>query len=146
MSFNKTINLENITSPILDDLVLFQEEFEKAIKSEVRLIDSISKIMIRNRGKNIRPILTILTARLCGEPSMGSYRAAAMMELLHLATLIHDDVVDDATLRRGKPSINMIWRNKLAACQFHPEKSGKSGEILLSQWLSWLKTDLHNSP
>ena len=83
MTFNNTINLENITSPILDDLVLFQQEFEKAIKSEVRLIDSISKIMIRNRGKNIRPILTILTARLCGEPSMGSYRAAAMMGLLH---------------------------------------------------------------
>ena len=84
MSINNTINLKNITSPILDDLVLFQEEFEKAIKSEVRLIDSISRIMIRNRGKNIRPILTILTARLCGEPSMGSYRAAAMMELLQI--------------------------------------------------------------
>ena len=126
MSFNKTINLENITSPILDDLILFQEEFEKAIKSEVRLIDSISKIMIRNRGKNIRPILTILTARLCGEPSMGSYRAAAMMELLHLATLIHDDVVDDATLRRGKPSINMIWRNKLSVLM---------GDFLLSKAL-----------
>ena len=126
MSFNNTINLENITSPILDDLVLFQEEFEKAIKSEVRLIDSISKIMIRNRGKNIRPILTILTARLCGEPSIGSYRAAAMMELLHLATLIHDDVVDDATLRRGKPSINMIWRNKLSVLM---------GDFLLSKAL-----------
>ena len=123
---NNKISLENITAPILNDLAFFQEEFEKAIKSEVRLIDSISKFMIRNRGKNIRPILTILTARLCGEPTIGSYRAAAMMELLHLATLIHDDVVDDATLRRGKPSINVIWRNKLSVLM---------GDFLLSKAL-----------
>ena len=70
--------------------------------------------MIRNRGKNIRPILTILSARLCGEPTLNSYRAAAMMELLHIATLIHDDVVDDATMRRGKPSINQVWKNKIS--------------------------------
>ena len=82
--------------------------------------------MIRNRGKNIRPILTILTARLCGGPSKESYLAATMMELLHLATLIHDDVVDDATLRRGKPSINIVWRNKLSVLM---------GDFLLSKAL-----------
>ena len=70
--------------------------------------------MIRNKGKNIRPILTILSARLCGKPTLNSYKAAAMMELLHVATLIHDDVVDDATLRRGKPSVNRVWKNKLS--------------------------------
>ena len=70
--------------------------------------------MIRNRGKKIRPILTILSARLCGEPTLNSYRAAAMVELLHMATLIHDDVVDDATIRRGKPSINQVWKNKIS--------------------------------
>ncbi len=106
--------LKEITAPILDDIKIFQDEFENALKSEVRLINSISKYMIRNKGKNIRPILTILSARLCGEPTLNSYKAAAMMELLHLATLIHDDVVDEATLRRGKPSVNRVWKNKLS--------------------------------
>ena len=106
--------LREITAPILDDIKIFQDEFENALKSEVRLINSISKYMIRNKGKNIRPILTLLSARLCGEPTLNSYKAAAMMELLHVATLIHDDVVDEATLRRGKPSVNRVWKNKLS--------------------------------
>jgi len=108
------VTLKQITVPIIDDIKIFQQEFENALKSEVRLINSISKYMIRNRGKNIRPILTILSARLCGKPTLNSYRAAAMMELLHIATLIHDDVVDDGTLRRGKLSINRIWKNKVS--------------------------------
>ena len=108
------VTLKQITAPILDDIKIFQQEFENALKSEVRLINSITKYMIRNRGKNIRPILTILSARLCGEPTLNSYRAAAMMELLHIATLIHDDVVDDATMRRGIPSINQVWKNKIS--------------------------------
>ena len=108
------ITLKQITAPILEDIKIFQKEFENALDSEVRLINSISKYMIRNKGKNIRPILTILSARLCGKPTINSYKAAAMMELLHVATLIHDDVVDDATLRRGKPSVNRVWKNKLS--------------------------------
>ena len=111
---NDIATLREITAPILDDIKIFQDEFENALKSEVRLINSISKYMIRNKGKNIRPILTILSARLCGEPTLNSYKAAAMMELLHVATLIHDDVVDEATLRRGKPSVNRVWKNKLS--------------------------------
>lgn len=108
------ITLKQIMAPIIDDIKLFQVEFENALKSEVRLINSISKYMIRNRGKNIRPILTVLSARLCGKPTLNSYKAAAMMELLHIATLIHDDVVDEANLRRGKPSINRVWKNKVS--------------------------------
>jgi len=108
------ITLKQITHPIIEDIKIFQQEFENALYSEVRLINSISKYMMRNKGKNIRPILTILSARLCGEPTINSYRAAAMMELLHVATLIHDDVVDDATIRRGRPSINRVWKNKLS--------------------------------
>ena len=84
------ITLKQITAPIIDDIKVFRMEFENALRSEVRLINMISKYMIRNRGKNIRPILTILSARLCGKPTINSYRAAAMMELLHIATLIHD--------------------------------------------------------
>ena len=108
------ITLKQITKPIIEDVKIFQREFENALNSEVRLINTISKYMIKNKGKNIRPILTILSARLCGEPTINSYRAAAMMELLHVATLIHDDVVDDATLRRGRPSINRVWKNKIS--------------------------------
>ena len=108
------ITLKQITQPIIEDVKIFQGEFENALNSDVRLINTISKYMIKNKGKNIRPILTILSARLCGEPTINSYRAAAMMELLHIATLIHDDVVDDATLRRGRPSINRVWKNKLS--------------------------------
>ena len=108
------ITLKQITQPIIEDVKIFQKEFENALNSEVRLINTISNYMIKNKGKNIRPILTILSARLCGEPTINSYRAAAMMELLHIATLIHDDVVDDATLRRGRPSINRVWKNKLS--------------------------------
>ena len=108
------ITLKQITAPIIDDIKVFRMEFENALRSEVRLINMISKYMIRNRGKNIRPILTILSARLCGKPTINSYRAAAMMELLHIATLIHDDVVDEANLRRGKPSINRVWKNRVA--------------------------------
>ena len=106
--------LKKITSSINTDLKLYQKEFDKALRSEVSLINTVSKYMMRNRGKNIRPILTILSARLCSEPTENTYRAAAMVELLHIATLIHDDVVDDATLRRGRASVNKIWKNKLS--------------------------------
>tara|TARA_B100000767_G_scaffold270888_1_gene295464 strand:+ start:916 stop:1905 length:990 start_codon:yes stop_codon:yes gene_type:complete len=108
------LNLKNITSSITEDIKIFQLEFDRALSSDVSLINTISKYMVRNRGKNIRPILTILSARLIDEPNQNTYRAAAMMELLHVATLIHDDVVDDATKRRGKPSINRIWKNKIS--------------------------------
>ncbi|MBA65513.1 MAG: polyprenyl synthetase [Candidatus Marinimicrobia bacterium] len=118
--------LQEIMSPIMDDLSTFEIEYDRAIKSDVRLINSIAKYMIRNRGKNIRPSLTILSARLCGEPTINTYRAAAMMELLHVATLIHDDVVDEATLRRGMPSLNFVWKNKLSVLM---------GDFLLSKAL-----------
>ena len=108
------LNLKNITSSIAEDIKIFQTEFDRALSSDVALINTISKYMVRNRGKNIRPILTILSSRLIDEPNQNTYRAAAMMELLHVATLIHDDVVDDATKRRGKPSINRIWKNKIS--------------------------------
>jgi octaprenyl-diphosphate synthase len=108
------ISLKQITSPILDDIDIFKTEFKGAINSEVKLINSISGYMLKNRGKNIRPILTLLCARLCGNPTKNTYKAAAMMELLHVATLIHDDIVDDAKMRRGKPSIKQIWKNKIS--------------------------------
>ena len=114
MVFNGNSSLDKILAPILDDLKTFDIEYKRAVKSDVPLINTITKYMMRKKGKNIRPSLTLLSARLCGEPTINTYRAAAMMELLHVATLIHDDVVDDATIRRGFPSLNFVWKNKLS--------------------------------
>ena len=126
MGSRNNYSLDKILIPIFEDLKTFEVEFERSIESDVRLINSITKYMMRNKGKNIRPSLTLLSAKLCGEPTINTYRAAAMMELLHIATLIHDDVVDDATLRRGLPSLNFIWKNKLAVLM---------GDFLLSKAL-----------
>ena len=97
--------LDKIKEPITKDIIEFQSEFKLALNSEVKMINSISGYLVKNRGKTIRPILTLLCSRLCGEPTSFSYKAAAMMELLHVATLIHDDIVDDARMRRGKLSL-----------------------------------------
>ena len=106
--------LDKIKLPIEKDIIEFHKEFKNALDSDVKLINSISGYLVKNRGKAIRPILTLLCARLCSEPTNHSYRAAAMMELLHVATLIHDDIVDDAKMRRGKPSVKQIWKNKIS--------------------------------
>ena len=103
-----------ITAPILEDIKVFEQEFRNALSSEVRLVNTIGKYILRHKGKHIRPILTILASRVCGKPTMNSYRAAVIIELLHVATLVHDDIVDDAEKRRGFPSINRAWKNKVA--------------------------------
>ena len=108
------ITLKHITEPIFDDIKLFEKEFRNALHSEVRLINLVGKYIIRHKGKHIRPVLTLLASRVCGQPTLNSYRAAALIELMHIATLIHDDVVDEAEKRRGFPSINNLWRNKIA--------------------------------
>ena len=107
-------SLQHITETIFDDIKLFEEEFRNALRSEVRLINIIGKYILRHKGKHIRPVLTILASRVCGQPTLNSYRAAALIEMLHIATLIHDDVVDEAEKRRGFPPINRIWKNKIA--------------------------------
>lgn len=119
-------SLKEITQPIFEDIKLFEEEFRNALRSEVRLINLVGKYIIRHKGKHIRPVLTILASRVCSQPTVNSYRAAAMIELLHLATLIHDDVVDEAEKRRGFPSINRIWKNKIAVLM---------GDFILSKTL-----------
>lgn len=106
--------LKEITAPIFEDLKIFESEFREALHSEVRLINTIGKYLLIHKGKHVRPILTILSARITGKPTLQSYQAAAMIELLHVATLVHDDVVDEAEKRRGFLSINRIWKNKVA--------------------------------
>lgn len=118
--------LKQITEPILEDIKVFEQEFREALRSEVRLVNTIGKYILRHKGKHIRPILTILASRMCGNPTLNSYRAAVMIELLHIATLVHDDVVDEAKRRRGFPSVNRLWKNKVAVLM---------GDFLLSKAL-----------
>ena len=107
-----SLNLKKITAPIEDELKLFQKQFSKVLKSKVALIDLITKYILKQKGKKIRPVLVILSAKLCGEINERTYIAANLVELLHTATLIHDDVVDEAKTRRGIASINAVWKNK----------------------------------
>ena len=86
--------LNSIISPIINDLDKYKYHFNEALKSDVRLINIISNYLIKNNGKGIRPIVMIFISKLCGKTNDNTYKAAAMVELLHLATLIHDDVVD----------------------------------------------------
>ena len=107
--------LQNIvTSPIRENLIRFEAVYRESLHSDVKLINTIIRYISRKKGKQLRPRLCLLSAGLCGKPTENTYRAAALIEMIHVATLIHDDVVDDANLRRGWPSINRVWKNKLS--------------------------------
>ena len=120
------MNLKNISEPIHDELEIFQKRFSNALKSKVALIDLITKYILRQKGKKIRPILVLLSAKVSGDINERTYIAANLVELLHTATLIHDDVVDEAKTRRGIASINAVWKNKAAVL---------IGDFLLSKGL-----------
>ena len=92
----------------------FQQVFNAAVQSQVSLLDKIMKYVVRSKGKQLRPMFVMLSAKICGEINPVTYRAASLIELLHTATLVHDDVVDDSFERRGFFSINALWKNKIA--------------------------------
>ena len=96
------------------ELELFEIHFKEAVKSRVSLLDRIMQYIVKRKGKQMRPMFVLLSAKLNGEINDASYRAASLVELLHTATLVHDDVVDDALERRGFFSINALWKNKIA--------------------------------
>jgi len=108
------MNLDTITEPISAELDEFQDHFRRAIKSKIAFVDIIARYVVRRKGKRIRPALVFLSAKACGEVNGSTYRGASLVEILHTATLIHDDVVDDADTRRGFASINAVWKNKIA--------------------------------
>ena len=99
---------------IAKELALFEEHFKEAVKSRVSLLDRIMQYIVKRKGKQMRPMFVLLSAKLHGEINDASYRAASLVELLHTATLVHDDVVDDALERRDMFSINALWKNKIA--------------------------------
>jgi len=99
---------------IAKEMAAFEEYFKEAVKSRVPLLDRIMRYIVNRKGKQLRPKFVLLSARLGGDINISTLRAASLVELLHTATLVHDDVVDDATERRGFFSINALWKNKVA--------------------------------
>ena len=106
--------IDKIKTSIREDYDAYRKEFENSVSSNVKIIDSVLSYIMKKKGKELRPILCILSARLCGEPSKDTYLAASLLEIMHIATLVHDDIVDDADKRRGWPTINRVWGNKLS--------------------------------
>jgi len=110
--------------PIAKALQDFEGHFRKSMESKVPLLDKITFFLVKRKGKQVRPMFVFLAARVCGQIGDATFRAASMIELLHTATLVHDDVVDGSFQRRGFFSVNALWKNKIAVLV---------GDYLLSQ-------------
>ncbi|MGG9971590.1 polyprenyl synthetase family protein [Ferruginibacter sp. SUN002] len=106
--------MDFVKNIIGEELNIFEKKFAEAVKSNTPLLDRIMKYIIKRKGKQLRPMFVFLSAKLHGNINESTYRAAALVELLHTATLVHDDVVDESLERRGFFSINAIWKNKIA--------------------------------
>jgi len=122
----RTISIDSIKEPIQTELKEFDRFFKESMRSSVMLIDLIARYIVRQKGKRVRPLLVILSAKACGTITESTFRGATLVEILHTATLVHDDVVDDADTRRGLASINAVWKNKVAVLM---------GDYLLSRGL-----------
>lgn len=121
-----TLNLEQIKAPISKEMDEFEVKFRASMKTSVMLLDKIMNYIVKRKGKQMRPMFVFLSAGSCGSISESTYRGAALIELLHTATLVHDDVVDSANYRRGFFSVNALWKNKIAVLV---------GDFLLSRGL-----------
>ncbi len=108
------VTLSEIKHPVQRNLDEFEKKFRDSMKSNVALLDIITRYIIKRKGKQMRPMFVFLSARVNGEINESTYTAASLIELLHTATLVHDDVVDDSNIRRGFFSINALWKNKVA--------------------------------
>lgn len=107
-------SVDIIKAPIKEEMKKFEPYFRSSLKSKVALLDIITRYIVKRKGKQMRPMLVFLSAKLVGEVNQSTYNAASLIELMHTATLIHDDVVDDSHKRRGFFSINALWKNKIA--------------------------------
>ena len=108
------LQLKDIQAPIANEMIEFEKKFRSFMKSKVFLLDQIMSYIVKRKGKQMRPMFVFLSAGMTGEITERTYRAASFIELLHTASLVHDDVVDDANYRRGFFSINALWKNKIA--------------------------------
>ena len=120
------ISIDEIQAPIIEEMNSFEKKFRNSMKTNVMLLDQIMKYIIHRKGKQIRPMFVFLTAGTVGQIADSTYRGAALIELVHTASLVHDDVVDDSNYRRGFFSINALWKNKIAVLV---------GDFLLSKGL-----------
>lgn len=119
-------SIDTIKQPIEKELDRFELHFREAMRSHVPLLDRIMYYIVQRKGKQVRPMFVFLSAKLCGDVTEASYVAASLVELMHTATLVHDDVVDESNERRGFFSINALWKNKVAVLV---------GDYLLAQGL-----------
>jgi len=126
LTTTKRVSLNDIKEPVGAELKAFQRYFREAIRSRDRLLNRVIQYTLRRKGKQIRPLLVMLSAKICGTVNDVTFQGAALVELLHTATLVHDDVVDEAERRRGLFSINALWKNKIAVL---------FGDFLLSRGL-----------
>lgn len=122
-----TLKLKDIQAPVSQEMDEFEKKFRQSMKSKVMLLDKITGYIVRRKGKQMRPLFVFLSAGATGNISESTHRGASLIELLHTATLVHDDVVDDASTRRGFFSINALWKNKIAVLV---------GDFLLSRGLT----------
>lgn len=97
-----------------NELIIFEKEFREAVKSQVPLLDRIMRFIVNRKGKQLRPMFVLLSAKLCGGINESTYRTASLVELLHTATLVHDDVVDESLERRGFFSTYALWKTKIS--------------------------------
>lgn len=107
-------SLKEIQAPIIEEMNEFEIRFRQSMKSKTVLLDKIMHYIVKRKGKQMRPMFVFLSTKVCGEMNDASYTAASLIELLHTATLVHDDVVDDSNERRGFFSLNALWKNKIA--------------------------------
>ncbi|NQT78330.1 MAG: polyprenyl synthetase family protein [Bacteroidetes bacterium] len=108
------ISLVQIKEPVKEHIVEFEKHFRASMKSNVPLLDRVTGFIVKRKGKQIRPLFVFLSAEIAGGVNESTYRGASLVELLHTATLVHDDVVDDSNERRGFFSINALWKNKIS--------------------------------
>ena len=120
------MTVKEIKAPIENEMKEFEVKFKSSMKSSVPLLDKITHYIVKRKGKQLRPMFVFLSAKVCGQLNDSTYRAASLIELLHTATLVHDDVVDDSNERRGFFSVNALWKNKIAVLV---------GDFLLSRGL-----------
>ncbi|MEJ6506200.1 MAG: polyprenyl synthetase family protein [Crocinitomicaceae bacterium] len=108
------LRIEEIMQPVKEEMSSFETYFKSALESNVPLLDKVTQYIVKRKGKQMRPLFVFLSCRLFGKSNETTFHAASLVELLHTATLVHDDVVDDANERRGFFSVNALWKNKIA--------------------------------
>lgn len=108
------LSLDEIKAPIAREMEEFEQKFRTSMNTRVMLLDKIMNYIVKRKGKQMRPMFIFLSAGTCGKITESTFRAASLIELLHTASLVHDDVVDDANYRRDFFSINALWKNKIA--------------------------------